>query len=578
MSFSQPQSKTNWILEVRTDISSWPQVSNGFIARGIMKSLQAKSNGGGNHHPHFEHAAAAATKIAPTERLGENVILVVNDSPDQLEAMSISLGLAGYRVLTASDGFEGFKIAQREHPDLVISDVRMPRADGIELCRLIRSDNDLCAIPILLASALRKGTESAIEGLEAGADDYLEMPFDMMRLIAQVARLIERKQYIYALRESNNKYRMLIEQASDGIFILDQQGYFIEVNSRACEMLGYGREELLDLNAKELILSADKPIARLSFKDLRAGKAILRESRLRCSDGSLLQVEISASMLDDGRIQAIARDITERKLAEEEIRSLNESLERRVVERTAQLEEINKELESFSYTVSHDLRAPLRFIGGFADLLMKRGGPNLDEVGLRYLRVISDSVKQAGDLIDDLLDFSRMGRVEMSRTVVNMDPLVQEILQMLDTETAGRTIIWQIESLPEIKGDPSMLKIVWQNLLANAIKYTRTRSEAVIEIASTSKGNEYIFFVRDNGVGFDMHCADKLFGVFRRLHSAQEFEGTGIGLANVRRIIHRHGGHTWAEGKVDRGATFYFSLPKQIEEGNNGGAKTHPIG
>ena len=157
-------------------------------------------------------------------------------------------------MLTASDGYEGFQVAQREHPDLVISDVRMPRADGIELCRLIRSDQDLSAIPILLASAMRKDTQSVIEGLEAGADDYLEMPYDMMRLIAQVARLIERKQYVYALRDSNNKYRMLIEQASDGIFILDQQGHLTEVNSQACEMLGYGREELLQLNVKELIV------------------------------------------------------------------------------------------------------------------------------------------------------------------------------------------------------------------------------------------------------------------------------------------------------------------------------------
>ena len=540
-----------------------------------MKAIQARTTEDARHGLHDENASSSK-EFAPIESNGQNTILVVNDVPDQVAMMSTLLRQAGYRVLTAFDGYEGFEVARRQHPDLVISDVLMPRADGIELCRLIRSDEDLCATPILLASALRKDTKSVVEGLQAGADDYLEMPFDTMRLIAQVARRIERKQYIDALRESENRYRMLIEQASDGIFILDRQGELIEFNSRACEILGYRSEESFQLDAKDLIHTEDMPIDQLSFAELRAGKTILDERRLRRKDGTVIHIEVSAKMLDDGRTQVIARDITERKLAEAEIQSLNETLERRVMERTTQLREANKELESFSYTVSHDLRAPLRFISGFAGLLLKRSGSSLDETGVRYLKVISDSIKEAGDLIDDLLDFSRMGRVDMSRTVINMDPLVQEILRMLDTETTGRPIIWQIENLPEVQGDPSMLKIVWQNLLDNAIKYTRPRAEAVIQVGSISNHYEHIFFVRDNGVGFDMQYSDKLFGVFRRLHDAEEFEGTGIGLANVRRIIHRHSGHTWAEGKVGSGATFYFSLPKQTEGGANGGVKAHP--
>jgi PAS domain S-box-containing protein len=540
-----------------------------------MKSFQTRNNLNGKPHLRFEHGIPI--KIASSEGKGEPTILVVNDEPDQLEMMSAWLRKAGYRVLTARDGREGFAVAKREHPDLVMSDVIMPYADGIELCRSIRSDCDLYATPILLASALRKDTESVVEGLQAGADDYLEMPHDMMRVIAQVARRIERKRYVDALRESENKYRMLIEQASDGIFILDQEGNLLEVNSRACEMLGYGLE-LFQMNVKELVPEEDVNIARHSFAELRSGKTILSERRLLRNDGTIIHAEISAKMLDDGRIQAIARNVTERKLAEEEIRNLNETLERRVAERTAQLQEANQELESFSYTVSHDLRAPLRFTSGFADLLVKRVGPTMDETVLRYLKVISESVNQAGDLIDDLLEFSRMGRAEMCHTVVNMNPLVQEILRMLEGDINGRTISWQIEDLPKVQGDPSMLRIVWQNLLANAIKYTRPRDEAVIEVGSIKQSGEHIFYVRDNGVGFDMQYSDKLFGVFRRLHDAEEFEGTGIGLANVRRIIHRHSGRTWAEGKVGAGATFYFSLPKQGEEGANGEGKAHSIG
>ena len=545
------------------------------LIRGAMKAIQARDKQNGAHKLQVEYSVA---NLLPIEGRAENTILVVNDQPDQLELMSTLLRHAGYRVLNAFDGYEGFAIAKREQPDMVISDVLMPRANGIELCRLLRADSDLSATPILLASALRKDTESVVEGLQAGADDYLEAPYDSMRLIAQVARHLERKRYIDAVRESENKYRMLIEQASDGIFILDQCGDFVEVNSRACEILGYECEEFLKLNIMDLIPADDLTNAQLSFAKLQAGKTILSERRLRRKDGTVIQAEISANMLGDGRIQAIARDITERKRAEEEIRTLNETLEWRVAERTAQLEEANKELESFSYTVSHDLRAPLRFISGLGDLLLKRVGSDLDQTGRHYLEVISESVKQAGDLIDDLLDFSRMGRAEMSQTVISMNPLVQETLRMLDSETTGRTVVWQIDHLPEVQGDPSMLKMVWQNLLANAIKYTRTRAEAVIQVGSISNGHEQIFFVRDNGVGFDMQYVDKLFGVFRRLHDAKEFEGTGIGLANVRRIIHRHGGRTWAEGKVGVGATVYFSLPKQAKERANGAGKENPAG
>ncbi len=262
--------------------------------------------------------------------------------------------------------------------------------------------------------------------------------------------------------------------------------------------------------------------------------------------GALLQLVLLAAVY-----YLIRHDITERRRVAAELQRRGELLEA-----------ANKELEAFSYSVSHDLRAPLRHIDGYAALLRKAVGDSLNEKAARYLQTISDSARQMGQLIDDLLVFSRMGRQEMLHTTVNLDQLVKTILYDLRLDLQGREISWTIEPLPEVPGDPAMLRQVFINLITNAIKFTSTRPIAKIEIGVARKtAAEVVLFVRDNGVGFDMQYAGKLFGVFQRLHRADEFEGTGIGLANVRRIVHRHGGRTWAEGEPDKGATFYVALP-----------------
>ncbi len=245
-----------------------------------------------------------------------------------------------------------------------------------------------------------------------------------------------------------------------------------------------------------------------------------------------------------------------------------------------QLRDANQELESFSYSVSHDLRAPLRHIDGFVKLLGKQAGEKLDERGHRYLTIIADSARQMGVLIDDLLVFSRMNRTELRRSKVALDPLVREAVDMAQLETNGRHIHWKVGRLPEVEVDEAMLRQVWMNLIGNAVKYSRPRDPAEIEIGCHADNGEFVLFVRDNGVGFDMQYVDKLFGVFQRLHRSDEFEGTGIGLANVRRIVSRHGGRTWAEGRVDGGATFFFSLPKTstAPKGQHGTLETHPAG
>ncbi|MBE2199166.1 MAG: HAMP domain-containing protein [Anaerolinea sp.] len=245
-----------------------------------------------------------------------------------------------------------------------------------------------------------------------------------------------------------------------------------------------------------------------------------------------------------------------------QLRQSFETLEDRVAGRTAELEAANKELEAFAYSVSHDLRAPLRHIDGYMELLQQSLAGPLDERSRHYMGTISDSAKHMGQLIDNLLAFSRMGRNELSKTPVDLGALVQGIIRELEPEMKDRTVNWHIATLPTVTGDQAMLRLALVNLLSNALKFTRERASANIEVGCQIDEKETIIFIRDNGVGFDMAYADKLFGVFQRLHRADEFEGTGIGLANVRRIIQRHNGRTWAEGAVGQGATFYFSLPQ----------------
>jgi len=382
------------------------------------------------------------------------------------------------------------------------------------------------------------------------------------------------------LAVSEARYRSLVENITEVIVSLDAGGSVIYISPAIQNLCGLTPEQITGQKLTKFVHPSDRCALAARLESALAGGLEFHEFRLLDKEGAIRWLRISSRPLMEAghavRLTCVMRDITARKLAEDALRKLNDELEQRVAERTAGLERANQELEWFAYSVSHDLRTALRAIDGFSHILLEDYKDTLAPDAQRYLSLVCESAARMGRLIDDILAFSRVLRGGMSMARVNMTALAEEVFAELRAAATGRDIRFVLGELPPARGDAAMIRQVLVNLLGNAVKYTRSRPDAVIEMSGTESGSENVYCVKDNGAGFDMRYAGKLFGVFQRLHSVQEFEGTGIGLAIVKRIVERHGGEVRAEGKVGEGATFYFTFPHGEDEASSPSSVTHP--
>lgn len=533
-------------------------------------------------------------------------ILVVDDDPKNLTVLETVLDNPGYRLVRAESADQALLALVREEFALLILDIRMPDMTGFELAHLIKGRQKTAGVPIIFLTAYYNEDQHVLTGYSAGAVDYLHKPVNpaVLRskvavfaelhhknraLLAEVAerrraeeqlrelnatleqRVTERAE---ALRESEERFRMVADNMSQFAWTADPTGWIFWYNQRWYDYTGTTLEEMQGWGWKKV--HHPDHVQRVVVHIQRSwdtGEPWEDTFPLRGKDGAYRWFLSRALPIRDaeGRIVrwfGTNTDITEQRENEEALlkrdralMAVNDALKKQ----TSALAETNKELESFSYSISHDMRAPLRTIVAFNHILEEDHSPHLNDDARRCVSIVHKAAVEAGQLIDDLLEFSRLGRQGLTVDAVGMTELAREAIDELKVLQQDRKIDMLVVDVPSCKGDRRLLKLVWANLLENAAKYTKYRQEARIEVGwmpDDASAETVTYYVKDNGVGFDMKYAHKLFGVFQRLHKKEDFDGTGVGLAIVHRIVQRHGGRVWGEGTVDGGATFFFSLRK----------------
>ena len=500
----------------------------------------------------------------------KSLILVVEDNPDMNAYLVASLAEI-YQVESALDGAEGLQKALAFKPDLILSDLMMPKMSGDQMIRALRQHPEMMDTPIVLLTA-REDDELRIKMLQAGVQEYLTKPFSTKEVLARVDSILAtRQRSIDELKRSEKRFRLLFETMQEGFFVAeavtDSNGEavdwrFLDVNPAHTKIIGLKKEDVIGHTILELFPGLEAYWLKAYKHTAFTGEPVHLEGLVNVNGR---YYENSLYSPRRGQFACIFSDITERKLAEEQIRQLNAELEVRVDQRTTELKAANQELDAFAYAVSHDLRAPLRAMSGFSQALTEDYGDKLDDAARDYINEISIASRRMGDLIDGILTLSRCTRGELRRDNVDISAMATRLLKEIARAEPERKLRWQVDNELKAYGDERMLEAVMRNLLGNAWKYSAKKADAEIRVYATTIAGQSGFCIADNGAGFDMAHADRLFKPFQRLHRQDEFTGMGVGLATVQRIIHRHGGNIEAMAKPGEGATFCFTLPTGYE-------------